>query len=53
MNGGNGSYCDDYGEGDSGGCDSSSGGSDGDAVRIVLSYFVEVHCKYSATFTNL
>jgi len=43
MNGGDGSYCDDYGEGDSGGCDRSTGGSDGDAVRTVLSYFVEVH----------
>lgn len=47
INGGDGgSYCDDYG-------DSSTGGSDGDAVRTVLSYFVEVHCKYSVTFTNL
>jgi len=54
MNGGDGdSYCDDYGESDGGGCDSSTGGSDGDAVRTVLRYFVEVHCKYSVTFTYL
>lgn len=51
MNGG--SYCDDYGEGDGGGWESSTEGSDGDAVRTVLSYFVEVHCKYSVRFTNL
>ena len=54
MNGGDGgNYCDEYGEGDDGGCDSSTGGSDGDTVRTVLSYFVEVHCKYSVTFTDL
>jgi hypothetical protein len=54
--GGGSSYCDDYGEGDGGDCDSSdssTGGSDGGEVRTVLSCFVEVHCKYSVTFTNL
>jgi hypothetical protein len=54
MNGGDGgSYCDDYGEGNGGGCDSSTGDSDSDAIRTVLSYSAEEHCKYSVTFTNL